>query len=111
MTGFFFNFAINNHPEPMEKEVLEKEFWKQVEIGNQMPTQTADNMLIAYGYFKQATEGDNIHPRPNESSNVIQTFKHNSWSRLQGMSKENAMKNYIAHIQKMIEETIEEGRM
>lgn len=86
-------------------EDLEKKFWEHVELGNNLPTQTADNMLIAYSYFKQSTEGDNKLRRPFESSNVIQTFKYDAWKRLQGMDKSTAMKNYIVHIQKLIELT------
>jgi acyl-CoA-binding protein len=79
----------------MAQSELENEFWTYVDIGNKLPPQTADNMLIAYAYFKQATEGDNENERPKQSSNVIQTFKHDSWERLQGMPKEEAMQRYI----------------
>lgn len=74
---------------------LEEDFWKHVEIGNNLSPQTADNMLIAYAYYKQATEGDNTGERPRESSNVIQTFKFDAWKRLQGLPKPDAMKKYI----------------
>lgn len=77
---------------------LQKEFDKYVEIGNNLPPQGADDMLIAYGYFKQATYGDLDEPRPTESSNVVQTFKHDAWNRLQGMPKEEAMQRYIKTI-------------
>ena len=87
-----------------EREELEKEFWEYVEIGNKMPPQTADNMLIAYGYYKQATEGDNHEDRPQESSNVIQAFKHDSWKRLEGMPKELAMRKYIETIKNLRKE-------
>lgn len=82
----------------MAQSELEKEFWKYVEIGNKLPPQTADNMLVAYAFFKQATEGDNENERPQQSSNVVQTFKHDSWVRLEGMPKEEAMKRYISII-------------
>ena len=88
----------------MEETELEKEFWKYVELGNKMPPQTADNMLIAYSYFKQATVGDNNNERPQESSNVIETFKHDAWKRLEGMPKEEAMKRYISTIRDLQKE-------
>lgn len=87
----------------MEDKELDKEFWEYVEIGNNMPPQTADNMLIAYAYFKQATEGDNNDPRPEQSSNVIQTFKYDAWKRLEGMPKEEAKSRYIRTI-KLLQE-------
>jgi len=80
---------------------LQKEFDKYVEIGNNLPPQGADDMLIAYSYFKQATVGDLAEPRPTESSNVVQAFKHDSWNRLQGMPKEEAMQRYVQTIKEL----------
>ena len=95
----------------MQETDLDNLFKEYVKHANKMPTQTADNMLIAYGFFKQATEGDNMDRRPSESSNVVQTFKHDAWKRLYGMSKEEAKKKYIEHIKQLIEETKKEGRL
>lgn len=85
----------------MEEKDLDTQFWKYVEIGNKLPPQTADNMLIAYAFFKQGTIGDNVHPRPQESSNVIETFKHDAWYRLLGMPKDVARKKYIETIKEL----------
>ncbi|MGB0978410.1 MAG: acyl-CoA-binding protein, partial [Croceimicrobium sp.] len=60
--------------------------------------QAADDMLIAYALFKQATEGDVSGVRPTESSNVVQTFKYDAWRRLEGMPMEEAKKRYIKTI-------------
>lgn len=90
----------------MKNADLEKEFWEHVKLGSALPPQTADNMLVAYGFFKQATEGDNELQRPTESSNVIQTFKHDAWKRLEGMPKEEAMKKYIVKIQEFQTENL-----
>jgi len=76
---------------------LDSVFEEHVRLGNSMPPQTADNMLIAYAYFKQASEGDNTHERPTHSD-VIRTFKHDSWKRLAGMDQIEAKKLYIKHI-------------
>lgn len=82
---------------------LEDRFQHYVKLGNNMPPQTADNMLIAYSFYKQATVGDNTMDRPIHSD-VIRTFKHDAWMRLKGMSKETAMREYIAHIEAMMKE-------
>lgn len=82
----------------MSDSDLDKDFEKYVEIGNNMPPQAADDMLIAYAYFKQATEGDNDQPRPTGSSNVVQTFKYDAWKRLIGMPPEDAKRKYIQTI-------------
>ncbi len=88
----------------MTDQDLDKKFWHHVNEGNKMPPQTADNMLIAYGYFKQGTLGDNNNERPTESSNVIETFKHDAWKRLEGMPMDEAKKKYIKMIQEMMAE-------
>ena len=82
----------------MSSQELDKEFDKYVEIGNNMPPQAADDMLVAYAFFKQATEGDNETPRPTANSNVVQTFKYDAWKRLVGMPMEEAKKRYIETI-------------
>ena len=86
-----------------EEKDLDAQFLKYVKLGNTMPPQTADNMLIAYAFYKQAIEGDNAHERPTESSNVVQTFKHDAWIRLQGMPQAEAKKKYIEIIKGFIE--------
>jgi len=86
-----------------DREQLEADFWQYVEIGNAMAPQTADNMLVAYAYYKQATEGDTNAERPTASSNVVQAFKYDAWKRLEGMPREEAMKKYIATIKKLKE--------
>lgn len=87
-----------------DSKKIDTEFWKMVKKGSEMPPQTADNMLIAYAYFKQATDGNNDNQRPQTSSNVVQTFKHDAWKRLYGMDKNEAKKKYIKTIQKLIKE-------
>ncbi len=89
--------------EIMSDKALQEEFEKYVILGNKMPPQTADNMLIAYSFFKQATVGDNNEVRPQESSNVIQTFKHDAWKRLEGIPQEQAKVKYIELIKRLLD--------
>lgn len=95
----------------MEEKDLENEFKRHFEIGRNMPPQTADHMLIAYAYYKQATDGDNSSERPQESSNVIETFKYDSWKRLIGMPKAEAQRKYISTIKELIALTKKENRL
>ena len=88
----------------MEDQEKDKEFWEYVELGNNMPPQSADNMLIAYSFFKQGTVGDNTHERPTESSNVVETFKHDAWKRLEGMPQQEAKQKYIEVIKELLAE-------
>ncbi len=86
---------------------LDQEFEKYVALGRKMPKQAPDRMLIAYGYFKQATEGDNTFDRPTTNSDIVRTFMHDQWRRLRGMSKEEAMKRYISFIKDLLLEVDE----
>lgn len=89
---------------------LTAQFEKHVQIGRGLPPQSADHMLIAYAYYKQAVEGDNQNQRPLHSD-VIRTFKHDAWVRLKGMSREEAMRGYIGHIQMLVSLSRDEGRL
>lgn len=86
------------------KDELQREFEHYVNIADSMPPQAADNMLIAYAYYKQACHGDDRGERPTESSNVVQTFKYDAWQRLDGMSKDEAKKKYIEVIKKLLQD-------
>jgi acyl-CoA-binding protein len=86
----------------MPDSLLVQEFIKYVQVGRNMPKQAPDTMLIAYGFYKQATEGDNIHPRPTENSDIVRTFMHDQWMRLKGMSTETAMTKYIEFIKQLV---------
>lgn len=72
-----------------------------------MPKQAPDRMLIAYGYFKQATSGDNTFDRPTNNSDIVRTFMHDQWKRLRGMTREEAMVKYIAFIKELMMEVDE----
>ena len=88
----------------MTDQQLEKEFFNYVKHGADMPKQAPDNMLIAYGFFKQATVGDVDKNRPNSNSDVIRALMFDQWERMKGMSKEAAMRAYIDHIKKLFKE-------
>ncbi len=86
----------------MQQTELELEFKKYVEIGRDLPKQAPDVMLLAYGFFKQANEGDNNQTRPTENSSVVDTLKYDQWKRLQGMTQNEAMTKYIAFIKELV---------
>lgn len=88
----------------MSQTELEIEFWNYVKCGEGMPKQAPDKMLIAYGYYKQATVGDLAENRPETNSDVVRTFKHDQWGRMKGMEKEEAMTKYIAFIKQLFQE-------
>jgi acyl-CoA-binding protein len=57
-------------------------------------------MLRFYSYFKQATEGPCVAPRP-AFWEVVKKMKWEAWNRLGNMSQEEAMNNYVEELKKV----------
>jgi diazepam-binding inhibitor (GABA receptor modulating acyl-CoA-binding protein) len=57
-------------------------------------------LLKLYSYFKQATDGDATGERPG-GFDFVGGAKHDAWSKLKGMSKDDAMQNYIKQVAKL----------
>lgn len=54
-----------------------------------------DTLLKLYALYKQATEGDNTSEGPSNAFDFVARFKHEAWAKLSGLSKENAMQQYV----------------
>ena len=63
------------------------------EVALQEPTN--QQKLAIYALYKQATKGD--APEEADGSDMISRAKHIAWGKHQGMSKDEAMKKYIAY--------------
>lgn len=61
---------------------------------------TPDVMLRFYAYFKQANFGNKF--AANNGLDVRSAFKFNAWVQLNGMSAEDAKKEYIALANKIL---------
>jgi diazepam-binding inhibitor (GABA receptor modulating acyl-CoA-binding protein) len=57
-------------------------------------------LLKLYSYFKQATDGDVKGDRPG-GFDFVGGAKHDAWSKLKGMSKDEAMQNYVKQVDKL----------
>ena len=57
-------------------------------------------LLKLYSYYKQATDGDASGTRPG-GFDFVGGAKHDAWSKLKGMSKDEAMQNYIKQVEKL----------
>ena len=57
-------------------------------------------LLKLYSFYKQATDGDVSGPRPG-GFDFVGGAKHDAWSKLKGMSKDEAMQNYIKQVDKL----------
>ena len=57
-------------------------------------------LLKLYSYYKQATEGDVQGARPG-GFDFVAGAKYDAWSKLKGMSGDEAMQNYIKQVEKL----------
>jgi len=57
-------------------------------------------LLKLYSYYKQGTEGDVKGERPS-GFDFVGGAKHDAWSKLKGMSKDDAMQNYIKQVERL----------
>jgi acyl-CoA-binding protein len=57
-------------------------------------------LLKLYSYYKQASEGDVSGNRPG-GFDFVGGAKFDAWSKLKGMSKDEAMQNYIKQVEKL----------
>ena len=57
-------------------------------------------LLKLYSYYKQATDGDVSGARPG-AFDFVAGAKYDAWSKLKGMSADDAMKNYIKQVERL----------
>ena len=57
-------------------------------------------LLKLYSYYKQATAGDVKGDRPG-GLDFVGGAKHDAWSKLKGMSTDDAMTHYIKQVEKL----------
>jgi diazepam-binding inhibitor (GABA receptor modulator, acyl-CoA-binding protein) len=60
-----------------------------------------EDLLKLYSLYKQATEGDVTGERPG-GFDFKAIAKYNAWAELQGKSKEDAKKEYIDLVNKLV---------
>lgn len=70
-----------------EAKIIAKQLFDDGQLSN-------DHKAALYGLFKQATEGDNLSPRP-KGFNFIAKGKWAAWNQNKSMPKETAKLNYI----------------
>ena len=60
-----------------------------------------DTLLKLYALYKQGSEGDLKRTQPG-FFDFVGTAKHEAWAMLNGVSKEEAMRRYIALVQQLL---------
>ena len=81
---------------------LEEEFQAAAETArNDLPSSLSNDVKgQIYGLFKQATEGDVTGDRPSFIQPTAR-MKYDAWKKVEGLSKEDAMKQYVEYIQSL----------
>lgn len=80
---------------------IQKQFEEAVAKAKSLPDQSNEVLLQFYGLFKQATEGDVNIEKPTNMFDFKGVAKYNAWEALKGLSKEEAMKQYIDLVMKL----------
>jgi acyl-CoA-binding protein len=57
-------------------------------------------LLKLYSFYKQATEGDVSGDRPG-GFDFVGGAKHDAWTKLKGMSADDAMTHYIKQVERL----------
>ena len=84
-----------------KKDDLRKRF-EAAAVAAKQTKKRPDNatLLKLYSYYKQATEGDAKGERPG-GFDFVGGAKHDAWSKLKGMSADDAMTNYIKLVDRL----------
>ena len=80
-----------------------KELFEQAIANSKTLSEKPDNetLLKLYSLFKQSTEGDNNEDGPANMFDFVAKFKHEAWVKLKGLSKEDAMQQYVDLVTKL----------
>lgn len=83
---------------------LQQQFENAVARSKELPQRPSNEELLElYGLFKQATEGDVTGERPG-GFDFKAIAKHDAWESQKGKSKEQAMQEYIAFVEKLYQQ-------
>ena len=85
----------------MAKADLKTQFEQAAANAQKLPERPDnDTMLKLYSYYKQATEGDVTGSRPG-GFDFVGGAKHDAWTKLKGMSADDAMTHYIKQVERL----------
>ncbi|MBC7650395.1 MAG: acyl-CoA-binding protein [Deinococcales bacterium] len=80
-----------------------QELFNQAIITSKTLSEKPDNdiLLQLYSLYKQATEGDVIDEYSGGPFDFVAKFKHQAWEKLKGLSKDDAMQQYVSLVEKL----------
>jgi acyl-CoA-binding protein len=75
---------------------IQQLFEQAVASSKLLPSKPGNETLLRlYALYKQATQGDNTEEAPASPFDFVAKAKHEAWSGTKGMSKEEAMRQYV----------------
>jgi acyl-CoA-binding protein len=84
-----------------KKDDLKKRFEAAAAAAKQTKKKPDNATLLKlYSYYKQATDGDVKGDRPG-AFDFVAGAKYDAWSKLKGMSGDEAMQNYVKQVEKL----------
>ena len=74
-----------------------QEIFQEAVANSKLLSAKPDNetLLKLYSLYKQATEGDNTESGPSNPFDFVAKFKHEAWSKLKGITQNDAMQQYV----------------
>lgn len=80
-----------------------KELFEQAVANSKMLSEKPSNevLLQLYSLYKQATEGDVNTDPPSNPFDFVNKAKYEAWSALKGKTKDTAMEEYVALVEKL----------
>ncbi len=81
---------------------LTEAFEQAAKESKELPSKPSNEVLLQlYSLYKQGSLGDNNSEPPSNPFDFVAKAKYEAWSGLKGKSKEDAMKEYIALVEKL----------
>ncbi len=60
-------------------------------------------LLTLYAFYKQAVDGD-VHGDAPGMFDLVNKKKYEAWAKLKGLSADEAMKGYVAEVERLLSE-------
>jgi len=81
---------------------LKEKFETAVKESKELPARPDNETLLQlYSLYKQSTEGDVNTDPPSNPFDFVNKSKHEAWTSLKGKSREEAMEQYVALVEKL----------
>lgn len=75
---------------------LKETFEAAVAMSKQLPSRPDNETLLKlYSLYKQATDGNAPDDGPSNPFDIVGKAKHGAWKKLQGLSTDDAMQQYV----------------